>query len=380
MEKSRITEKERSYLSTENEYVPLLDFILEAPKGRDLKVLQLSDPQIIDAGQIRFFERLNPTEKAYWATGKEEERCYGYLREIIENTRPDLILITGDLVYGQFDDNGNSLKKFVKFMDGYGIPWAPIFGNHDNETVLGVAWQCEQLENARNCLFKRGTVSGNGNYTLGISENGMLKRVFVMLDTHGCLSEAGLYEDQIEWYTENIGKIKRAFPKVKISFVMHIQPAVFKCAFEKYGCIDADTVEHPINIDAAKNKAETDFGYIGAELKNPWDSDLGIWEGIKNLGTDSVFVSHQHSNSGSVIWEGVRFQFGQKSSTYDRANYLTPENKIVCSFTEAGMPIIGGSVFSVEEASGDIVGAHIYLCKNAGGNIDFKNFGKKNDT
>ncbi|MBO4251248.1 MAG: metallophosphoesterase, partial [Clostridia bacterium] len=350
------------------------DFIVEAPCGRNLTVLQISDPQIIDSSKVRFFDRLNPVEKAYWSPDKFDERCYGYLREIIENTRPDLILITGDLVYGEFDDDGKLLREFISFMDIYKTPWAPIFGNHDNESVLGAEWQSEQLENAAYCLFKRGDVSGNGNYTVGITENGELKRVFVMLDTHGCRSEMGLHPDQIAWYNEKLKGIKAVSPSVKISFVMHVQPMVFKDAFAKYGFINEDTVSHPINIDASKNKAESDFGYLGADLKNPWDKDGTVWKEMKELGTDSVFVSHQHSNSGSVIYDGVRFQFGQKSSTYDRANYVTPEKKIVCSFTPAGDPIIGGSVFSVEKTSGKIVGEHIYYCKNAGGNIDMREF------
>lgn len=356
---------ERAFITrNKDKSTALTDFTVEAAADRNLTVLQLSDPQIVDAGQIRFFDRLNPIEKAYWATDKAEERCYGYLRDIIGNTKPDLILITGDLVYGEFDDNGNVLKTFIKFMDGFGIPWAPIFGNHDNETVLGAEWQSKCLENAEYCLFKKGELSGNGNYTVGITENGVLKRVFVMLDTHGCRSEMGLYPDQIKWYTETLGKIKAEFPQAKISFVMHVQPMVFADAFKKYGFTNCDTVAHPIDIDAVKDKADTDFGYIGADLKNPWDEDQTVWKGMKALGTDSVFVSHQHSNSGSVVFQGVRFQFGQKSSTYDRANYITEDNKIACSFTPAGKPIIGGSVFSVEKSSGNIVGAHIYLCKN----------------
>lgn len=361
---------EKAFVESADGNAPLTDFVIEAPKDRDFVVLQLSDPQIIDAGQIRFYDRLNPIEKAYWATDKAEERCYGYLREIIGNTKPDMIIIPGDLVYGEFDDNGSVMRTFVEFTDGFRIPWAPVFGNHDNESGMGVGWQCEQLENAAYCLFKKGTVSGNGNYTVGISRNGELKRVFVMLDTHGCRSQAGLYDDQIQWYTQTLEKIRRQVPSVKISFVMHIQPAVFKDAFGKYGFTDTDTVENPINIDALREKDADDFGYIGADLKNPWDFDNKIWEGIKNLGTDSVFVAHQHANSGSVMFDGVRFQFGQKSSTYDRANYITPDGKIVCSFTQAGIPIIGGSVFSVCSRNGKIVNPHIYLCENAGGKPD----------
>jgi hypothetical protein len=175
----------------------LCDFILEVKESRDIVVLQLSDPQIIDAMQKRSVDRLTPKEEEYWATDKIEERCYGYIREVVFRVKPDFIFIAGDLVYGQFDDKGTSLRTFVNFMESFCIPWAPIWGNHDNESVKGVAWQCEQLEKAEYCLFKKGDVTGNGNYTVGIVQGNELKRVFVMLDTHGCLCSPGLKQDQI---------------------------------------------------------------------------------------------------------------------------------------------------------------------------------------
>ena len=47
--------------------------------------------------------------------------------------------------------------------------------------------------------------------------------------------------------------------------------------------------------------------------------------------------------SASVVYEGVRCQYGQKSSTYDRANYYN-NGKIIGSYTQAGQPIVGGTV------------------------------------
>lgn len=239
----------------------------------------------------------------------------------------------------------------------------PVFGNHDNETTLGVSWQCKQLENAEHCLFKRGNVYGNGNYTVALSENGEIKRLFVMLDTHGCKTQMGLSEDQIEWYNSAVNRVKERFADVKISFVMHVQPFVFAKALDKYGFLGDNTINAPIDIDGIENKAETDFGYVGAGLKNPWDEDCSVFENMKSLGADSIFVSHQHPNSASVMYEGVRLQYGQKSSTYDRANYVTEDDKIVCSFTEAGTPIIGGSVFSLKNGGKEITDAHIYYCE-----------------
>lgn len=76
-------------------------------------------------------------------------------------------------------------------------------------------------------------------------------------------------------------------------------------------------------------------------LKGAWDLDGSVWEGIKKLGADSVFVGHEHCNSASVVYDGIRCQYGQKSSTYDRANYVQRDGAIVGSFTEAGDPMVG---------------------------------------
>lgn len=340
----------------------LCDFIVEVEENRDIVVLQLSDPQIIDAAQKRSPDRLTGEANNYWATDKIEERCYGYIRETIQATNPDFIFITGDLVYGEFDDKGTSFLSFIEFMESFSIPWAPVFGNHDNESAKGVEWQCEQLENAEYCLFKKGDVTGNGNYTVGIMQGGKLKRVFVMLDTHGCLRSAGLTQDQVQWFTEEVTKINNSTQNCKVSFAMHIQPIIFKDAYAKYGFTNSSTSSNPINIDIIENAMESDFGYIGANLKSPWDADYRIWNTIQRLGVDSIFVGHEHANSASVVYQGVRFQFGQKSSTYDRANYVSEDGTIVCSYSEAGEPLVGGSVFSISKNTGDIVNAYIYLC------------------
>ena len=135
-------------------FTDLVDFVVKV-KGKEPVILQLTDTQIIDASQARTQNRLKEDEKKYWETDKLEERCYSFIRETISETKPDLILITGDLVFGEFDDSGTSFSSFINFMESFNILWAPVFGNHDNESFKGVDWQCQQLERAKNCLFKR---------------------------------------------------------------------------------------------------------------------------------------------------------------------------------------------------------------------------------
>ncbi len=48
---------------------------------------------------------------------------------------------------------------------------------------LGVDWQCKQFEAAKHCLFLQRTLTGNGNYTVGIVQGGALKPFFFLLDS-----------------------------------------------------------------------------------------------------------------------------------------------------------------------------------------------------
>lgn len=371
-----------------SEALGLVDFVVEVEDGREPVILQLSDTQIIDPTQDRRSTPLSQGEKNYWAPEKINERLYDSLTETIEATNPDLILLTGDLVYGEFDDNGTMLESLIVKMESFGIPWAPVFGNHDNESAKGVDWQCQQLENAEHCLFKQRTLTGNGNYTVGIKQNGLLKRVFFMMDSNGCggmhsnsIANGhskridGFGQDQIDWSINLAEEIKETSPDTKISYAFHIQIYAFKDAYAKYGFANSGTKENPINIDKLENKAESDFGYIGRDLKGPWDTSYTFYNRMKAVGVDSIFVGHEHCNSASVVYDGIRFQYSQKIGTYDRANFVTESGAIQGGYcldysNTALEPMSGGTVMKLSEKDGSIVEAYIYLCGDAQAKLD----------
>ena len=363
------------------------DFVVNVPEGRDPVVLQLTDTQIIDGGQIR--PGREGVSATFYATQNIQKYCYDYITEIVEATKPDLIILTGDNVYGEFDDSGRVWTSFVNFMDSFQIPWAPIMGNHDNESKKGVDWQCEQLENAQYCLFEQKELTGNGNYSVGIAQGDELLRVFYMLDTNGCgnasdeslanghtVKTVGFGQDQIEWYTKQIEILKEYSPETKLSFAYHIQQDVFADAYAKYG-FEEGKQNQDINIDRLPNQEEGDFGIIGRDLKGEWDKNNKVYEGMKKLGVDSIFVGHEHCNSASVVYEGIRFQFGQKSSIYDRFNRVDANGNIIGADGDikAGeTALIGGSVIVLSQTDGSIKDAYIYYCENAGGKIDWSQF------
>ena len=353
------------------EITDYVDFVVDVEAGRDIRVLQLTDVQTISADQKRYESRFSGSGKTDIFNGYQK-----YIAQVIEGYNPDFIIMTGDNVYGEFDDSGEQFLELISFMDSFEIPWSPVFGNHDNESNMGVDWQCDQLEAAEYCLFKQRELTGNGNYTVGLTQGGELKRVFYMLDSNGCgnMSAAsfanghskktvGFGSDQFAWYTESMEEVTDAFPDVALSMAFHIQIYAFERAMAQYGYRASTIRANPINLDNHPKAQEVgDFGYIGREAKGPWDSNYAVWNSIQEYGVDSVFVGHEHCNSASIEYEGVRLTFGQKSSTYDRYNLLQSDGSIKdSSATGAGEPIMGGTYFTLDQEDGSIKDAGLYL-------------------
>ena len=404
----------------------LVDFVVPIPDEKDPIVLQLADPQLIDTSTMRSADRLGQTMIDRWNKDSREELCYKYIRETINTVKPDLILLTGDIIYGEFDDDGHLHTEFIKFMDSFDIPWAPIMGNHDIETAMGADWICEQYESAPNCLFKQGDISGNGNYTVGIKQNGKLTRVFVNMDTNGCTGASisskangqtvtkednsygvyagvyGLQKDQVKWFTDTVNGIKSFVPDVKISFQFHIPMKFFSVAYnnaykakvgdpvaqielESGGYTEKGKVLYPERI---VGHAVSDFGYLPSlDSWTPdfWDTattngagkEHEIYYKMKETGVDSIFVGHIHENSISVVYDGIRFQFGQKCSLYDTSPMIRSNGTIYADPSGGlndGTPLVGGTVIPLAKVTGEILNPYIYFCSGAGKEINWDQY------
>ena len=197
-----------------------------------------------------------------------QENAFKYIEDAVNRTNPDLIIFTGDLVYGEFDDLGTTWLTFIEHMDRYKIPWAPVYGNHDNESQKGALWQNEMLEKSKYCLFKKGTTDGNGNYTVGIKQGGKIVRVFYMMDSNHCagaynptengvITSNGFTANQIEWLygvMEDITEANGGTP-IPSSMAWHVPTYDHHGAQLKYY---NQTPMYTINLEV---KGENGFGY-----------------------------------------------------------------------------------------------------------------------
>ncbi len=308
-----------------------LDYVMDLNVDRELKILQITDTQIIDAAQCRSDDRLLDFQKSNWATDKMYNNVLRYIVKAVNDTKPDLILLTGDIIYGEFDDNGSAMMALINCMDSLQIPWAPVFGNHENESEMGVAWQCKQLENSPYCLFtRRNEIGGNGNYSIGIAKNGQLQRVIFMMDSNGCArssnvngtavkSTVGFTPAQRQWLRNTGLQINAAAGKTVPSFLgYHIptdEPLLGAIAAGYQSGEDSADIIYTIGVDNVAQPG--DSGYKGDAFNGYGDAEL--LPILKEIGTDGVYLGHVHLISTSVMYEGIRWTFGLKTGTYDES-------------------------------------------------------------
>ncbi|MBR3750275.1 MAG: metallophosphoesterase [Clostridia bacterium] len=292
-------------------------------KGTKIRLLQITDMQFIDATQRRTPDRLGKDEIIAWSPKNYDAQGGDHIRSLIAQTRPDVIFITGDIIYGEFDDNGSVLSWFCSFMDSFGIPWAPVFGNHDNESAMGVKWQCELFESSRYCLFKRGTVSGNSNYTVGLACGDELVRVLYMLDSNGCgasnhpevIKRPGIYPDQVSFIKDRAERIRASQHKQIPAFMAyHIPTEDFWRAELARGYAENMDKMYVIGVDVCQR--DDDFG-MKHEKYSFISTPESFLTDMKACGVDGVFVGHCHKNNTCIRHDGVRFVFGLKTAQYD---------------------------------------------------------------
>jgi hypothetical protein len=246
---------------------------------------------------------------------------------VIRRTKPDLIVLTGDNVYGEFDDKGEMQRMLCERMESYAIPWAPVFGNHDNESRMGVRWQMEMFRQCPHCLFREGTVTGHGNYALRISDGEKDLWTLFLLDSNGCCNvgnphapeegitpdnidydlvehRQGIFPDQIRWYRETAETIAaengRSVPSLAFFHIPLVEANEAWFELEKNGFKDTEKVKYIDGIMGETGKRV--FCGVGED---------SLFEAMVELGsTKAMFNGHDHYNNATWSMNDIIFSYG----------------------------------------------------------------------
>ncbi len=297
--------------------------ILQKEPGKDFKILNLAD--------VQYSDTLDIGKRAY-----TEET----IRKLIEQTQPDLITMTGDQTWTAMQKQ--SAKHLVAFMDSFKIPWAPVFGNHDGEGNADKNWLADQYMSSEYCLFKKGpnNIGGVGNYIINIMEGDKIIQSLIMMDSGQGRSYPEdpdqtnpiyMYADELdggEYVLNADGTRKQAQVGTDYEFISETQVQWYKWAIN--GATAANGGETPESI-AFFHIALPEYYYAYLQWKESgYDASMGFGEkreqvccpkvntglfaAMQELGsTKNVVVGHDHINTYSVLYEGIRLTYGLKT-------------------------------------------------------------------
>ena len=286
---------------------------LKKQKDKDFTILNLTDIHLRNKS---------------WLNGTHKMKIVTYIiKTVIERARPDLITVTGDI---SKPNNAIAYGHTAEFLDSFGIPWAVVWGNHDQEEGTDSLTEAENIfMNSKYCLYERGDVAlGRGNYVIGIEEEGSPIEALIMMDTHykanlpdenGVLQKvnAKITSDQISWYKEQIASLKAAGYKESSIFI-HIPIFAYREAFD--AALIKGLNPREITYKESFSPVFWNKGYKGSfgvvhDKITSYPVDDGVFDAIlEEDHTKTVVCGHDHKNSFVITHKGVRFIYGIRSS------------------------------------------------------------------
>lgn len=260
------------------------------------------------------FKILIMADTQLWTDQIENKKCYEEMDKLVDKTRPDMIVTVGDNV-SAFESRFSN-GRFAKKMDSYGVPWAPVFGNHDGEVPgTSLNWMADQFVKGENCLFQKGpsNLYGSGNYVVNITQDGKPIYSLYMFDNGRYIKydeettkEVYMGYEQIAWYEWNVKGMNEAVGENVPSMTFsHFAQPEFKDTVEKYGVKNED--------GSYTIPKEYGFGKC-MYLPSAPNVNSGFVKKCKELGsTKYIFCGHDHENNASVTEDGITYTYGLKT-------------------------------------------------------------------
>lgn len=275
-------------------------FTISIPEDGDFRILQLTDLHL-----------------GFGLLSKGADRlAMETVRKIIEQSKPHLIVLTGDLIFPFLPkagtlNNRKQAKKLMEFLDHFEIPYTLVFGNHDCElfSACGKEELAELYKQGSYCIFTEGreNLTGVGNFLVELVDpSGKVLLPLVMLDSN-MYGEGGwffsgfdrIHENQVDWCMERLNALKQEYPGIKAMAFFHMPLPEFKAAYEKMKLGDK-TVLYRHGSVAEKDE------YFGISRFQSTFFGRAVENGVINW----MFCGHDHLNTLSLVYQGIQMTYG----------------------------------------------------------------------
>lgn len=244
------------------------------------------------------------------------------INEVIDAEKPDLVMFTGDVIYGKPAEEG--LRQVLKQVSDKKIPFAVTFGNHDDEQGLSGKQLYDIIKTIPyNLTTTVNGISGVTNFILPVKSSDGSKdaNILYTFDSHtySKLKGIGGYDylkfDQIDWYRDNSMKYTKQNGGEPIPSL-----AFFHIPVPEYNLAAAD--ETAILVGTRKEKA------CAPQLNS------GLFASMREMGDImGTFVGHDHDNDYAVYYKGILLCYGRYTGGNTVYNNL-PNGARIIELTE----------------------------------------------
>lgn len=262
------------------------------------------------------FKIVQITDLHYKLGVKASEQGLACVREMVETEKPDLVVVTGDIIYSAPADS--TLSVVLKTFAQLGVPFCMTFGNHDYDFKTPAVALYNQMQKTPNCVMP--VLQGkNTDYSLPIlSSNGKrTAAVLYCIDTHNkpAIGGIGGYQwishNQITWYRQRsmVYKQKNGGRPVPSLAFLHIPLPEFNYATDNTQC--------PM---------------YGSRLERAYSPSInsGMFASIKEMGDImGVFCGHDHDNDYAVSYFNVLLAHGRFSGGNTEYNHLKRGARVI---------------------------------------------------
>lgn len=182
------------------------------------RILQISDTHMVTGVGV-CGDSIGP-DGDYLPVSEADPRTVDFIGGIMDIEKPDLVLLTGDQLHHDILDSQSALFKVYAPVIGRSIPYAAVFGNHDDEGkyALSRSAQMDILRRLPHSLCQSGAedADGVGNYYLQVLHKEKHVATLYLLDSHSQKSSNGenpdydyINQSQIDWFTNTSQELRR---------------------------------------------------------------------------------------------------------------------------------------------------------------------------
>ena len=252
------------------------------------------------------------------------------LRLALDREKPDLVVFTGDQVYGlhpsfRLGDTrrkiGATIQRIIAPLEAAGVPFAVTFGNHDDQCGVSNAEQAAVY--AESPYYVGGDCRADDDKgTCCVPLFGENGRVFdvILIDSNGQASAAGAYlpvkETQLEWFRTLRAREAEDFGAPLPALVFqHIPVPEYYDVLERVkrgtkGAAEAFRTRKN-EFYALPEALKAQGGFLGESPAVP-DVNSGEFDVLKEDGhVLGLLVGHDHNNSFEAQKDGVKLIYTQ---------------------------------------------------------------------